>query len=57
MQFGPTTHKWTEAFSPLDVLIGVRAYNGEDTFMTFNVHDNSRLNYTYRKTNLFCFCL
>ena len=40
MQFGPSTHKWIGLFSPLDVLIGVKAYIGKDTFMTFDVQDD-----------------
>ena len=45
VQFGHSTQKWIGLFTPLDVLIGVRAR--EENFMTFDVHDNGRLTFTY----------
>ena len=43
MQIGYTTHKWMGLFTPLDVLIGVKAYIGEQECMTFDVQDDGRL--------------
>ena len=34
MQLGLSVHKWIDSFTQLDVLIGVRAYIGEEAFMT-----------------------
>ena len=42
-------------FIVLDVLIGVKVYIGEETFMNFDVHDDGRLTFTQTKTNLFRF--
>ena len=53
MQFCPSTHMWTGLFSPLDVLIGVKAYIGKDTFMTFDVQDDGCLTFTHMETNLY----
>ena len=47
MQFGHPTYKWIGIFSPLDVLIGVGAYTREEAYMTFDVNDGGRLNYTH----------
>ena len=47
MQFGPSTYKWIGIFTPLDVLIGVGAYTREEAYMTFDVNDDGRLNYTH----------
>ena len=54
MQIGFATQKWMGLFTPLDVLIGVRAYVGEEACMTFDVHDDGRLTFTQMKTNLLC---
>ena len=43
--------------TPLDALIGVWAYMGEEVCMTFDVHDDGRLAFTHTETNLFSFCL
>ena len=56
MQIGSTTQKWIGLFISLDVLIGVKAYIGEEVCMTFDVHDDDRLIFTYKETNLFSFC-
>ena len=42
MQFGHCTQKWIGLFVPLNVFIGVKAYIGEEAFMTFDVQDNGR---------------
>ena len=55
MQFGHSTHKWICFFTPLDVLIGVRVLIGEETFMTFDVHDDGRLNFTHNRFACFLF--
>ena len=47
MKFGPSTQKLIGLFTPLDVLIGVRAYIGEEVFMTFHVHDDGRLEFLF----------
>ena len=46
MQFGPSTQMGIGLFTPLDVFIGVRAYIGEEIFITFDVHDDGRLTFT-----------
>ena len=53
----PSTHKWIGFFIPLDVLTRVRAYIAEETFMSFDVQDDDRLNYTHSENDLFSFCL
>ena len=47
MKFGPSTQKLIGLLTPLDVLIGVRAYIGEEVFMTFHVHDDGRLTFMH----------
>ena len=37
MEFGPSTYKWLGFLTALDVLIGVRAYIGEEACMTVDV--------------------
>ena len=46
---------WIGLFNPLDVLIGVRAYTEEEAFMTFDVHDDGRLNFTHNRFACFLF--
>ena len=53
MQIGSTTQKWIGLFISLDVLIGVKAYIGKDTFMTFDVQDDGCLTFTHMETNLY----
>ena len=50
-------HKWIGLFTPLDVLIGGKAYIGAEAFMTFDVQDDGRLTFTHMETNLYSFCL
>ena len=57
MQFWPSTHKWIDLFIILDVLVGIKAYIGEEAFMTFDVQDDGRLIFTHKETNMFSFCL
>ena len=57
MQFGSSTHKWMSLFTSLDVFIGVKAYIGEESCMTFDVQDGDRLTFTHIETKLFSFCL
>ena len=57
MQFGSITQKWMRLFTPLDVLIGVKAYIGEQECMIFYVQDDGRLIFTSKENNLFRFCL
>ena len=38
MQIGSATDKWMSLFTPLDVLIGVKAYIREQECMIFYVH-------------------
>ena len=51
------THEWMGLFTPLDGLIGVKAYIGEEACMSFDVHDDGRLTFTRTETYLFSFCL
>ena len=44
-------------FTPLDVLIRVKAFIREEPSMTFDVCDDGRLTFTHTETNLFSFCL
>ena len=53
MQFGSSTQKQMGLFTPLDVLIGVKAYIGEQECMMFYVQDDGRLIFTPKETNLF----
>ena len=57
MQIGCATQKLMGLFTPLDVLIGVKAYIGGQECMVFDVHDDGRLIFTPKETNLFSFCL
>ena len=57
MQLRPSAHKWIGLFTPLNVLIGVKAYTGEEAFMTFDVEDDGRLTFTHTETDLLSFCL
>ena len=56
-QIRSSTQKWVGLFTPLDVLIGVKVYIGEEVCMTFDVQDDGRLTFTHKETNLFSFCL
>ena len=45
MQFGPSTYKWIGFFTPLDVLIGIRAYIVEEHYIYFiSCHVEQRYN-------------
>ena len=44
-------------FTPLDVLIGVKVYIGEQGCMIFYVQDDGRLICTPKENDLFRFCL
>ena len=57
MQIGSSIEKWMGLFTPLDSLIGVKAYIGQEVCMTFDVQDDGRLTFTHKETNLFIFCL
>ena len=57
IQIGFSTHKWMGLFRLFDVLIGVKAYIGEEACMNFDVHGDGRITFTHTKTNLFSFCL
>ena len=57
MQIGFATEKWMGLFTPLNVLIGVQSYIREQVCMIFYVHDDGRLIFTPKETNLFEFCL
>ena len=58
MEFGHCTYKWIDFLTPLDVLIGVTKHIiREEAFMTFDIHDHGRLNYTLMEIDLFSFCL
>ena len=43
MHVGPSTRKWIGFLTPLEVLVGVRGYPGEPSFVTFDVRDYGRL--------------
>ena len=57
IQIGSVTQKWMGLFIPLDVLIGVKVYIGEQECMILDVQDNGRLIFTPKENNLFRFCL
>ena len=38
-----STRKWIGFLTPLEVLVGVRGYPGEPSFVTFDVRDYGRL--------------
>ena len=44
-------------FTPLDVLIGIKAYTHEEALITFDVYDDGKLIFTHTETDLFSFCL
>ena len=44
-------------FTPLDVLIGVKAYIGEQECLSFDVQDDGRLIFRPKENDLFRFCL
>ena len=56
-QIRSSTQKWVGLFTPLDVLIGVKVYIGEEVCMTFDVQDDGRLTFTHKEINMFIFCL
>ena len=56
MQIGCSTRKLMGLFTPLEVLIVVNIYIGEEVCMTFDVHDAGRLTFTHKETNVFSFC-
>ena len=55
MQIGSATQKWMGLFTPLDVLIGVKAYIGERECMSFDAQDDGRLIFTHKENDLFRF--
>ena len=44
-------------FTPLDILIGVKAYIGEQECLRFYVQDDGRLIFRPKEKKLFRFCL
>ena len=44
-------------FTPLDVLLGVKAYIGEESCITFDIQDDGSLTFTHKESNLFSFGL
>ena len=56
MQFGYSTQKWMDLFTPLN-FDGVKTYIGEEACTIVDVQDDGRLTFTYKESNLFSFCL
>ena len=56
MQFGYSTQKWMDLFTPLN-FDGVKTYIGEEACTIVDVQDDGRLTFTQTKTNLISFCL